>query len=210
MKGLDKAEALRRMNESIQKKELSNKLSFYCDGNDCFEYAEWVKSLASPENLDSIKSGWKGISINNKPTICEYDLKKNTCIKDGLNSFILSPIAIIPGASNSKFESWRYQDIKITNSGGIQFSLNAQLVGLFNVVRPSCSESNAKIEFGRQEIVFNISRVNCFGAGPITLKLDTEVLLFNKEEMSMIVKWSVTGFGMLSVGNGSGIGLIKL
>ena len=92
----------------------------------------------------------------------------------------------------------------------MQFSLNAQLVGLFNVVRPSCSESNAKIEFGRQEIVFNISRVNCFGAGPITLKLDTEVLLFNKEEMSMIVKWSVTGFGMLSVGNGSGIGLIKL
>ena len=210
MKSLDKAEALRRINESIQKKELSNKLSFYCDGNDCFEYAEWVKSLASPENLDSIKSGWKGISMSNKPTICEYDLKKNTCIKDGLNSFILSPFAIIPGASNSKFESWRYQDIKITNSGGMQFSLNAQLVGLFNVVRPSCSESNAKIEFGRQEIVFNISRVNCFGAGPITLKLDTEVLLFNKEEKSMIVKWSVTGFGMLSVGNGSGIGLIKL
>jgi len=210
MKSLDKAEALRLLNESIQKKELSNKLSFYCDGNDCFEYAEWVKSLASPENLDSIKSGWKGISISNKPTICEYDLKKSTCIKDGLNSFILSPIAIIPGASNSKFESWRYQDIKITNSGGMQFSLNAQLVGLFNVVRPSCSESNAKIEFGRQEIVFNISRVNCFGAGPITLKLDTEVLLFNKEEKSMIVKWSVTGFGMLSVGNGSGIGLIKL
>jgi hypothetical protein len=210
MKSLDKAEALRRLNESIQKKELSNKSSFYCDGNYCFEYAEWAKSLASPENLDSIKSAWKGIGISNKPTICEFDLKRNTCIKDGLNSFILSPIAIIPGASNSKFESWRYQDIKITNSGGMQFSLNAQLVGLFNVVRPSCSESDAKIEFGRQEIVFNISRVNCFGAGPITLKLDTEVLLFNKEEKSMIVKWSVIGFGMLSVGSGSGIGLIKL
>jgi Caspase domain len=63
IKSLDKVEALRRLNESIQKKELSNKLSFYCDGNDCFEYAEWVKSLASLENLDSIKSGWKGIKF---------------------------------------------------------------------------------------------------------------------------------------------------
>ena len=211
MKSFAKTEALRRLAESVQNNEFISKSSYFCDGNECYEYAEWAKSLASQENLDSVKSLWKGIDIGSKPTFCEYDLKKNLCIKDGFNSFILSPFAIIPGASNSKFESWRYQDIKISKSGGVQFSVNAQLVGLFNVVRPSCSESDAKIEFGRKEIVFNISRVNCFGAGPITIKLDTEVLLFNKEERSMIVKWSVTGFGMfLAMGNGSGIGLIKL
>jgi len=209
LKGFDRNEALRRLAESTQKKETANS-PILCDVNGCYEYFEWAKTLVIPENIDSIKSSWKAIDQSKTPAICEYDLKKNACIKDGFNSFILSPLAIIPGASNAKFESWRYTDVKVANSGGLQFSVNAQLLGLFNVVRPSCSNSDAKIEFERKAILFNVSRINCFGVGPITLKLDTEVLLFDKVNMTLLVKWNVTGFGMGSVANGSGIGQIKL
>ena len=144
------------------------------------------------------------------PIICEFDTKNKKCTKEGLNAFILSPLALV-GASNVRLEGWRYSDLKTSNSGGLQFSLNAQLLGLFNVLRPSCGISDAKIEFSSKEIQFNISRVNCLsGVGPITHKYDFEVLLFDKENMELIVRWNTVGFGVGGLASGSGIGQIKL
>ncbi len=208
IKSFDKNEALRRLADSTTKKGVVNN-PIICDASGCHDYEEWAKTLLQPENIESIKSSWKTIDQSKTPAICEFDLKKNECSKQGFNSFLLGPLSIL-GATNTRLESWRYSDVKVANSGGLQFSVNAEIVGLFNVVRPSCSNSDAKIEFERKGISFNVSRFNCFGVGPVTFKLETEVLLFDKESMTFLVKWNVNGFAVGAVANGSGIGQIKL
>jgi len=210
IKSFDRNQALRRLADSTDKKELFSKTSFLCEGDSCFEYSDWIKSLDSNSNLEIIKSTWKKVENSKSPIVCEFDIRNKKCIKEGLNAFILSPLALL-GASNVRFEGWNYTNLKITNSGGLQFSANAQLLGLFNVLRPSCGNSDARIEFGTKEIQFNISRVNCSsGVGPITHKYDFEVLLFDKENMELIVKWNTVGFGVGGLASGSGIGQIKL
>ena len=129
--------------EFVEKKETFTKTSFLCEGDSCFEYSDWVKGLSSKTNIEIIKSAWKKVDSEKMPIICEFDTKNKKCTKEGLNAFILSPLALV-GASNVRLEGWRYTDLKTSNSGGLQFSLNAQLLGLFNVLRPSCGISDAK------------------------------------------------------------------
>ncbi len=207
-KSFGKTEALKRLALSIQKKdEIST--PYLCDANGCYDYAEWVKTIELPANLENIKSAWKKIEITNTPVLCEYDIQKNICTKEGFNSFILSPLAIIPGLSNAKLESWRYSDIKITRSGGLQFSADAKMLGMA-VIRPPCATSNARIEFGRTEIQFDISRISCMAIGPITQQQTFKILLFDIDSMELTVQWNSSGFGIGAIQFGSGIGRIKL
>jgi hypothetical protein len=178
-----------------------------CDESGCFDYAKWVSGLGKTERLESLKESLKNLTAQPNAKFCVFDLNRFDCPnQDPIKMSIIYPLAPILPTHTSEGFTW--QDVKITNSGGISFKYKP-LVDRKNVPG-GCIESEGAMQFSRTRIDLTLSRMTCFNLFmPGSIKQNIEVVMMDLSKREMLAYWDWNVISFLTYGSGRHLVKIK-
>ena len=207
VEGIPYVEALKNLNDIVQKNSNEIKTIYQCEDEMCYPYANWAKSLNQDENLNKLKENLAKITDKTKLRFCEFDLNNNACKSDGLRVFSLSPIVFIPGAQGATVLSLNINESKVSKSGGLSFNGKPDIKGVFGV-HPLCSNVDGQIDFSLDKINLAITRTICVKLNVVTGKFNFDVIQFDSKKNEYLVKWNGSQLGLGVIGGGSGVAKI--
>jgi hypothetical protein len=178
-----------------------------CDESGCFDYAKWVSGLGKTERLESLKESLKNLTAQPNAKFSVFDLNRFDCPNQDPNKMsIIYPLAPILPTHTSEGFTW--QDVKITNSGGISFKYKP-LVDRKNVPG-GCIESEGAMQFSRTRIDLTLSRMTCFNLFmPGSIKQNIEVVMMDLSKREMLAYWDWNVISFLTYGSGRHLVKIK-
>jgi hypothetical protein len=181
--------------------------SVICDESGCFDYNKWASGLGKSERLESLKESLKNLAAQPNAKFCVFDLNRFDCPnQDPIKMTIIYPLAPILPTHTSEGITW--QDVKVTNSGGISFKYKP-LVDRKNVPG-GCIESDGAMQFSRTRIDMTLSRMTCFNLFmPGSIKQNIEVVMMDLSKREMLAYWDWNVISFLTYGSGRHLVKIK-
>ena len=181
--------------------------SVICDEAGCFDYTKWVSGLGKSERLESVKESLKNLTAQPNAKFCIFDLNRFDCPnQDPIKMTIIYPLAPILPTHTSEGFTW--QEVKVTNSGGISFKYKP-LVDRKNVPG-GCIESDGAMQFSRTRIDLTLSRMTCFNLFmPGSIKQNIEVVMMDLSKREMLAYWDWNVISFLTYGSGRHLVKIK-
>ena len=178
-----------------------------CDESGCFDYTKWVGELGKSERLESLKESLKNITAQPNAKFCIFDLNRFDCPnQDPIKMSIIYPLA--PILPSKVMEGFSWQDVKVTNSGGVAFKYKP-LVDRKNVPG-GCIESDGAMQFTRTRIDMTLSRLTCFTLiVPGSVKQNLQILMMDLSKREMLAYWDWTVISFLTYGSGRHLIKIK-
>jgi hypothetical protein len=181
--------------------------SVICDESGCFDYTKWVSGLGKSERLESLKESLKNLIAQPSAKFCIFDINRFDCPnQDPIKLFVIYPLApILPAAS---LEGFAWQDVKVTNSGGVSFKYKP--FGDRKNVPGGCIESDGVMQFSRNRIDMTLSRMVCFNLFmPGSVKQNLQVLMMDLSKREMLAYWDWNVISFLTYGSGRHLVKIK-
>jgi hypothetical protein len=171
-----------------------------CDESGCFDYTKWVGELGKSERLESLKESLKNITAQPNAKFCIFDLNRFDCPnQDPIKMSIIYPLA--PILPSKVMEGFSWQDVKVTNSGGVAFKYKP-LVDRKNVPG-GCIESDGAMQFTRTRIDMTLSRMTCFNLiVPGSVKQNLQILMMDLSKREMLAYWDWNVISFLTYGSG--------
>jgi len=178
-----------------------------CDESGCFDYTKWVNELGKSDRLESLKESLKNITAQPNARFCIFDLNRFDCPnQDPIKMSIIYPLA--PILPSKVMEGFSWQDVKVTNSGGVAFKYKP-LVDRKNVPG-GCIESDGAMQFTRTRIDMTLSRMTCFNLiVPGSVKQNLQILMMDLSKREMLAYWDWNVISFLTYGSGRHLVKIK-
>lgn len=190
---------MRSLNSSMSKE---TKTSFICDDKGCYDYANWVKSLNSQDNLDKLISQLKYLANSKLPNVCVFSLIENKCTGSAPKLTIIFPLA--PFQPSFYFKGYEFLESKTTASGSLIFE--TKHVVTRGETRLDCLNSSGSMTFSSERINFDVSRDTCFNLlVPGSSKNTFQVLYVDLSKKEIVAKWDYNIFSFLTLGSASSI-----